>query len=72
MVAHTGFEPVISALRGQRPKPLDECATTNVKHYINAPSKQQFSVVSDAGREIRLHDARHTHALITPQTNNSL
>ena len=26
MVAHTGFEPVISALRGQRPRPLDECA----------------------------------------------
>lgn len=26
MVAHTGFEPVISALRGRRPKPLDECA----------------------------------------------
>ena len=25
-VAHTGFEPVISALRGQRPRPLDECA----------------------------------------------
>jgi hypothetical protein len=25
-VAHTGFEPVISALRGQRPEPLDECA----------------------------------------------
>ena len=27
LVAHTGFEPVISALRGRRPKPLDECAT---------------------------------------------
>ena len=27
VVAHTGFEPVISALRGRRPKPLDECAT---------------------------------------------
>jgi hypothetical protein len=27
MVAHTGFEPVISALRGRRPGPLDECAT---------------------------------------------
>ena len=26
MVAHTGFEPVISALRGRRPRPLDECA----------------------------------------------
>src|SRR3990172_2782253 len=27
VVAHTGFEPVISALRGRRPGPLDECAT---------------------------------------------
>ena len=26
MVAHTGFEPVISALRGRCPRPLDECA----------------------------------------------
>ena len=25
-VAHTGFEPVISALRGRCPSPLDECA----------------------------------------------
>jgi hypothetical protein len=27
MVAHTGFEPVISALRGRCPRPLDECAS---------------------------------------------
>jgi len=27
MVAHTGFEPVISSLRGRCPRPLDECAT---------------------------------------------
>jgi hypothetical protein len=26
LVAHTGFEPVISSLRGRCPKPLDECA----------------------------------------------
>ena len=26
LVAHTGFEPVVSALRGRRPRPLDECA----------------------------------------------
>src|SRR5260370_41651249 len=26
LVAHTGVEPVISALRGRRPGPLDECA----------------------------------------------
>ena len=28
MVAHAGFEPAISALRGRRPSPLDECAIT--------------------------------------------
>ena len=27
MVAHTGFEPVISSLRGRCPRPLDECAS---------------------------------------------
>ncbi|SVB07758.1 uncharacterized protein METZ01_LOCUS160612 [marine metagenome] len=27
MVAHTGFEPVVSALRGRCPWPLDECAS---------------------------------------------
>src|SRR5215831_17417111 len=26
LVAHTGFEPVIFALRGRCPRPLDECA----------------------------------------------
>jgi hypothetical protein len=26
LVARTGFEPVVSALRGRRPKPLDERA----------------------------------------------
>ncbi len=31
MVAHTGFEPVVSSLRGMRPRPLDECATLNWK-----------------------------------------
>jgi hypothetical protein len=28
MVAHRGFEPLISALRGRCPRPLDECAAT--------------------------------------------
>jgi hypothetical protein len=29
LVPHTGFEPVISALRGRCPRPLDECGTTS-------------------------------------------
>jgi hypothetical protein len=28
LVAHRGFEPLISALRGRCPRPLDECAVT--------------------------------------------
>ena len=33
IVARTGFEPVVSALRGRRPKPLDEraCILLNAK-----------------------------------------
>jgi hypothetical protein len=34
LVAHTGFEPVISSLRGTRPRPLDECAIRNNKAVI--------------------------------------
>jgi hypothetical protein len=29
LVAHTGFGPVISSLRGRCPRPLDECAVYN-------------------------------------------
>jgi hypothetical protein len=35
MVAHTGFEPVISALRGRCPRPLDECALLRYALYSN-------------------------------------
>ena len=35
LVAHTGFEPVISALRGRCPWPLDECATQGANQGIN-------------------------------------
>ena len=44
MVARTGFEPVISALRGRCPWPLDERATT--KHLL----------AGDRGFEPRLTD----------------
>jgi hypothetical protein len=33
IVARTGFEPVISALRGRRPKPLDERAGIKCKMF---------------------------------------
>lgn len=29
MVPHTGFEPVVFAVRGRCPKPLDECGMKN-------------------------------------------
>jgi hypothetical protein len=42
MVAHTGFEPVISSLRGRCPKPLDECATPKLgKKDSNLPRRIQ-------------------------------
>ena len=34
MVARTGFEPVISALRGRCPRPLDERATESSKWWL--------------------------------------
>ena len=36
MVAHGGFEPPISALRGRCPRPLDECATSDLLIVIGA------------------------------------
>ncbi len=33
-VARTGFEPVISALRGRRPKPLDERAGVKIMENV--------------------------------------
>ena len=35
MVAHTGFEPVIPALRGRCPRPLDECASVCFLAFFN-------------------------------------
>ncbi len=32
LVAHRGFEPLISALRGRCPRPLDECAATTTEN----------------------------------------
>ena len=34
LVAHTGFEPVISSLRGRCPRPLDECAATLCYQHV--------------------------------------
>jgi hypothetical protein len=42
LVAHTGFEPVISALRGQRPKPLDECALKITLESLWPPGNRYY------------------------------
>ena len=39
LVAHTGFEPVISSLRGRCPNQLDECATGS-----------DYTVIGDRGQ----------------------
>jgi len=42
-VAHTGFEPVISSLRGRRPRPLDECATHGKPKVFTTPKAEVFT-----------------------------
>jgi site-specific recombinase XerD len=42
LVAHTGFEPVISSLRGRCPQPLDECATGQNQEK-SSQSSQKFT-----------------------------
>ena len=46
MVAHTGFEPVIFALRGRCPGPLDECATQRRP----AAARPEASIAQGRGR----------------------
>ncbi len=41
VVAHTGFEPVISALRGRCPRPLDECASSQQDYSTHTRSSSQ-------------------------------
>jgi hypothetical protein len=42
-VAHTGFEPVISALRGRCPRPLDECASLSENSFFRAFTPRTFT-----------------------------
>jgi hypothetical protein len=54
VVAHTGFEPVISALRGRCPEPLDECAMCcpddNVMKWVMVVAHTGFEPVISALR----------------------
>src|SRR6266567_1011482 len=73
-VAHTGVEPVISALRGRCPRPLDECALFVVlwhrplnlpQHYITCLlvlCHEHFLVVSTPANPANAYSP----ALVTP------
>ncbi len=50
MVAHTGFEPVVSSLRGMRPRPLDECAL--LKGKSESETGETITKKKDAQGEI--------------------
>ena len=60
MVAHTGFEPVISALRGRCPWPLDECAT---KFWLPSLDSNQGYVVQ--GHACYRYTTRQRGALLS-------
>ena len=71
MVAHTGFEPVISSLRGRCPKPLDECAietkfeVSTYKDTLKSSQKftnellQEFIISRPLGTSFRSIEAYH-------------
>ena len=51
LVAHTGFEPVISALRGRRPGPLDECARSS--RMLSRPRRIFYAIRRSAVKSRR-------------------
>jgi transcription elongation factor GreA len=65
LVAHTGFEPVISALRGRCPKPLDECAISSLN--LETGLNYLFSIIESqaCNLTIRSHLVYHHMAKMT-------
>jgi site-specific recombinase XerD len=63
MVAHTGFEPVISSLRGRCPKPLDECAavrtSTDCSQKFTTELLQKFITSRPEGASKRTIGSYH-------------
>ena len=55
LVAHTGFEPVISSLRGRCPRPLDECAT---RAYGSKKGQKSTTSVQPVIRHRNWHHVR--------------
>src|SRR5574338_46320 len=63
LVPHTGFEPVVSALRGRCPRPLDECGTERRRHATRGPVDGRTMIPNDrrarwrAAEELGFDDA---------------
>src|SRR5690349_18773170 len=49
MVAHTGLEPVISALRGQRVNQLHQCAVPTMDYRFAIANRQVCSSLGPSG-----------------------
>ena len=60
MVARTRFELVISALRGRRPKPLDERAISLSKKEVVARTRFELVISALRGRRPKPLDERAT------------
>ena len=54
LVAHTGFEPVVSSLRGTRPRPLDECARTIFYYLLKKALKSSTRLESNDRKKGKL------------------
>ena len=51
LVAHTGFEPVVSSLRGRCPRPLDECATRKIWYHTPCQPGNRWAAKWRAGQK---------------------
>ena len=59
VVAHAGFEPAISSLRGRCPKPLDECATLKSSQKFTKKLLKKFLESRPQGISHRTVEAYH-------------
>ena len=71
LVAHGGFEPPISALRGRCPGPLDECATPKMLDRQARYKIQRLNFIR-AGRSCKLKNRpdRPSRAVGLPTNRN--
>src|SRR5690349_14399314 len=68
LVAHTGFEPVVSALRGRCPRPLDECAPQSSQvRDLRRDAKYNNGTLACQDKENRGNKAASLHELLRAQ-----